>query len=131
MAANNLPPAAVVVFGGSGGIGQCIARSFAEAGTDLALMYRSKQGVAERVAGEIAALGGRATTHAADVTDSAQILVAVDAAEAARRLLCAHGLGPARDGLPVVPKAANEALVKGVAKEEGLTTSAPTRCWPA
>jgi len=28
---------------------------------------------------------------------------------------------PARDGLPVVPKAANEALVKGIAKEEGIT----------
>lgn len=27
---------------------------------------------------------------------------------------------PARDGLPVVPKAANEALVTGIAKEERI-----------
>lgn len=179
MAANNFPPGAVVVFGGSGGIGQCIARSFAEAGADVALMYRSKQDVAERVADEITVLGRKATTHAADVTDSAQVQAAVNAALAMhghihtvifaagpvveqvtladtsealwRRSIevethgffnvvqatlpklreggggsyvhlgsAGHLWWPHNDGLSVVPKAANEALVKGIAKEEGV-----------
>lgn len=178
MAANKFPSGAVVVFGGSGGIGQCVARSFAEAGTDVALIYRSKQDVAERVAGEITALGRKATTHAVDVTDAGQVRAAIDAAVAAhgrvhtvifaagpvveqvmladttealwRRSIdiethgffnvvqatlpklrdggggsyihmgsAGHVWWPQKDGLSVVPKAANEALVQGIAKEEG------------
>lgn len=173
-----MPTGAVLVFGGSGGIGQCVAKSFAAAGADVALIYRSKKDVAERVAGEITALGRKVTIHASDVTDPAQLKAAVDAAIAAHgrietivwaagpvveQVLLAdtpqalwkksfeievHGffnavqatlshlraigggsyvhLGsaghlwwPAKDGLSVAPKAANEALVRGIAKEEG------------
>ena len=178
MQSPSFPAGAVLVFGGSGGIGQCVAKSFAAAGTDVAIVYRSKKEVAERVAGEITQLGRKASVHAGDVTDPAQVQAVVDAAIAAHgRLhtvvwaagplveqvsiadttlalwkksidtevhgffnavkatlphLRAQGGGsyvhlgsaghlwwPAKDGLSVAPKAANEALVKGIAKEEG------------
>ena len=172
------PKGAVLVFGGSGGIGQGVARYFAAAGSDVAIVYRAKRDVAERVASEIKALGRDASTHAADVTDPAQLKAAVHAAIAAHgrihtvvwaagpvveQVMIAdttpelwkksidievhgffnavqatlphlreHGGGsyvhlgsaghvwfPPKDGLSVIPKAANEALVKGIAKEEG------------
>src|SRR3546814_5359116 len=69
------PKGAVLVFGGSGGIGQGVARTFAEAGADVAIVYRAKKDVAERVAGEINALGRKVTTHATDVPDAAQVKV--------------------------------------------------------
>jgi 3-oxoacyl-[acyl-carrier protein] reductase len=172
------PSGAAIVFGGSGGIGQHVAKSFAAAGTDVAIVYRSKKEVAEKVAGEIRALGRKATIHAADVVDPKQVQAAVAAvvadhgrlhtvawaagpvveqvfiAETSHELwkksfdievhgffnavqatlpkLRAAGGGsyvhmgsaghvwwPAKDGLSVAPKAANEALLKGIAKEEG------------
>lgn len=178
MQAAQLPKGAVLVFGGSGGIGQGVAKYFAESGSDVAIVYRKKKDVAERVASEITALGRKASVHAADVTDTAQLKSAVEAAVAAHgrihtvvwaagpvveQVLIAemtpalwkqsmdievHGffnavqatlphlrangggsyvhLGsaghvwfPAKDGLSVIPKAANEALVQGIAKEEG------------
>ncbi|MGH7227474.1 MAG: SDR family NAD(P)-dependent oxidoreductase [Gemmataceae bacterium] len=174
----NFPKGAVLVFGGSGGIGQCVARSFGAAGADVAIVYRSKKDVAERVAGEIRALGRKASTHAADVTDAKLIEAAIadaikthgrihtviwaagpvveqvmlgettqslwkksidievhgffNAVQATLPHLRAQGGGsyvhlgsaghvwfPPKDGLSVIPKAANEALCKGIAKEEG------------
>ncbi len=176
--AKTFPEGAALVFGGSGGIGQTVAKSFAAAGSDVALVYRSKQAVAEKAAADIAATGRKASTHAADVTDAAQVSAAMAAAIAAHgrihtvvwaagpvveqvgiaetsaelwrksidievhgffnavqaalpHLRAAGGgsfvhLGsaghlwwPAKDGLSVAPKAANEALVRGIAKEEG------------
>jgi 3-oxoacyl-[acyl-carrier protein] reductase len=178
MAQGEFPPGAALVFGGSGGIGQHVALAFARAGTDVAIVYRSKQDVAEKVAGAVRALGRKASTHAADVTDPAQIRAAVAAAVKTHGRLhtCACATGPVveqvfigettpelwkrsmdtevqgffnavqatlphlreqgggsyvhlgsaghlwfpqKDGLSVIPKAANEALVKGIAKEEG------------
>lgn len=172
------PKGAALVFGGSGGIGQHLAKAFAAAGSDVAVLYRSKKDVAERVAGEISASGRKASTHAADVTQRAQLDAAVAAAvkihgrlhtvawaagpvveqvtladtsaelwkksfdievhgffnavQATLPHLRANGGGsyvhlgsaghlwwPPKDGLSVVPKAANEALIKGIAKEEG------------
>jgi NAD(P)-dependent dehydrogenase (short-subunit alcohol dehydrogenase family) len=169
---------ATLVFGGSGGIGQHVAKAFARAGSDAALVYRTKKDVAEKVAGEIRALGRKASIHAADVTDRKQVDAAVaeavkahgalhtvvwaagpvveqvfigetsaelwkksidievhgffNAVQATLPQLRAAGGGsyvhlgsaghvwfPAKDGLSVIPKAANEALVKGIAKEEG------------
>lgn len=172
------PQGAVLVFGGSGGIGQEVAKSFGKAGTDVAIVYRSKQAVAEKVAGEIAAGGRKATIHNADVREAAQVQAAVAAAIAAHGRIhtvvwaagpvveqvhladtseelwrksidievhgffnavkatlphlraqgggsyvhlgsAGHVWWPAKDGLSVAPKAANEALVQGIAKEEG------------
>lgn len=178
MSHNPFPAGATLVFGGSGGIGQEVAKSFALAGSDVAIAYRSKLEVATRVQDAISALGRKATVHATEVTDPARVQATVDAAlqahgrihtvvwaagpvveqvhiaETSQALwkrsidIEVHGffnavqatlphlraagggsyvhLGsaghlwwPAKDGLSVAPKAANEALVRGIAKEEG------------
>ena len=175
----DFPAGACMIFGASGGIGQGVAREFARAGSALALCYRSKADVAERVADEARALGVAASTHQVDVRDPAALGAAVagaigehgrihsmvwgagplvgqtplaewsDAAfrnameieafgfyHASRALIphmrgagggsfvhlgsAGHDWWPKLDGLSVVPKAANEALVKGIAKEEGV-----------
>lgn len=172
------PEGAALVFGGSGGIGQGVALEFAKAGSAVAVGYRSKADVAEKVAGEIRHLNVGASTHQVDVTDPAQVQKAVDAAIAEhgrvhtivwaagplvnqlhisemkledwRRAIEVEVMGffnavqaslphmrkagggsfvtlgsaghmrwPDRDGLSVAPKAANESLVKGIAREEG------------
>ena len=46
--AKDFPNGATLVFGGSGGIGREVARSFAQAGSDVAVTYRKKQDVAEK-----------------------------------------------------------------------------------
>lgn len=175
----DFPEGAVAVFGGSGGIGKGVAMEFAKAGTDVAIFYRSKQNVAEAVAGEIRALGRKASIHQADVRDYDALEAAFNGAAGehgrihsivwgagpivaqvniadwsleqfrssmeieafgfyyATRIAIPHfrakgggsfvhlGSGghdwwPHLDGLSVAPKACNEALVKGIAKEEGV-----------
>lgn len=172
------PRGATLVFGGSGGIGREVAKAFARAGSDVALVYRSKQSVAEQVAAEIETLGRGASLHAADVREPETLQAAVAAAiarhgelhtvvwaagpvveqvaladtssalwrqsidievhgffnavQATLPHLRARGGGsyvhlgsaghlwwPVKDGLSVAPKAANEALIRGIAKEEG------------
>lgn len=178
MATSPFPAGATLVFGGSGGIGQEVAKSFGASGSDVAVVYRSKREVAERVVAEIAAGGCKATLHQADVTEPAQVEAAVQAVLAAHGRIhtvvwaagpvveqvhiadttqalwkrsidievhgfftavqatlphlreagggsyvhlgsAGHLWWPAKDGLSVAPKAANEALVRGIAKEEG------------
>ena len=178
MEQNDFPKGAVLVFGGSGGIGQEVAKSFGKAGSDVAIVYRSKKDVAEKVAADIAVGGRKATIHNADVRDAKQLAEAVKAAIAAHGRIhtvvwgagpvveqvhladtseelwrksidievhgffnavqatlphlrasgggsyvhlgsAGHVWWPAKDGLSVAPKAANEALITGIAKEEG------------
>jgi 3-oxoacyl-[acyl-carrier protein] reductase len=178
MANPPFPQGAVLVFGGSGGIGQEVARSFAEAGTDVAVVYRRKREVADRVVSDIQALGRKASAHAADVREPDAVKAAVadaiaehgsihtvvwaagpvveqvsiaetpvelwrqsidievhgffNAVQATLPHLRERGGGsyvhlgsaghvwwPIKDGLSVAPKAANEALIQGIAKEEG------------
>lgn len=174
----DFPEGAALVFGGSGGIGRSVAKGFAEAGTAVAVAYRSQKDVAEQVAHDIATTGQNVSTHATDVTDAAKVAATIQEAQAEHGrihtivfgagplveqvflsetspelwqkaleteaggffnvisagipALRASGGGsfvhmgsaghlyyPQRDGLSVIPKAANEALVKGIAKEEG------------
>jgi NAD(P)-dependent dehydrogenase (short-subunit alcohol dehydrogenase family) len=178
MKSKTFPNGAAIVFGGSGGIGQHVAKGLAAAGSDIAIVYRSKKDVAERVAGEIRAMGRVVSTHAADVIDRKQVDAVVASAvkqhgslhtvgwaagpvveqvmladisqdlwrksidievhgffnvvQATLPRLRANGGGsyvhlgsaghvwwPPKDGLSVIPKAANEAMIKGIAKEEG------------
>jgi len=178
MAERQFPQGAAIVFGGSGGIGQGVARAFGRAGADVAICYRSKREAAEGVADEIRGLGVKASVHQLDVRDPAQLeaVVATAGAEhgrlhsavwgagplvpqlyiseltlehyrnaidvevlgffnAVQALLphfrahgggsfvhlgsAGHDLWPPKDALSVAPKAANEALVRGLAKEEG------------
>lgn len=74
------PAGCTLLFGGSGGIGQGVARTFAEQGSDIAVVYRSKRDAAEAVADDARGQGRKASTHAADVTDPAQVQAVVDAA---------------------------------------------------
>ncbi|MDX1496974.1 MAG: SDR family NAD(P)-dependent oxidoreductase [Salinisphaeraceae bacterium] len=179
MSKQDFPDGAALVFGGSGGIGRAVAKTLAEAGTDVAIAYRSKADVAESVAEDIRATGVKASTHATDVTDPAKVKATIEeVAKAHGRIhtvvfgagplveqvliseltpelwqravdtetkgffnvisaslphMKAGGGGsfvhmgsaghlyyPQKDGLSVIPKAANEALVKGIAKEEGV-----------
>lgn len=175
----DFPEGAVIVFGGSGGIGKGVALEFAKAGTSVAIVYRSKKEVAEETADKIRALGVKASIHQADVRNRADVQTAFEAAVAAHGRVHSvvwgagpvvaqvniadwtdeqfrasmeieafgfynaaktaiphfrangggsfvhlgsggHDWWPHLDGLSVAPKACNEALVKGIAKEEGV-----------
>lgn len=174
----DFPEGAVIIFGGSGGIGRGVAVEFAQAGTDVAIVYNTKKDVAEEVAQKIRSAGRRASIHKADVRNRSEVasafseavsehgrihtvvwgagpvvpqeLIAEWTEEKFRRSMeieafgfnnavqvalphmrqkgggsfvhlgsAGHAWWPLRDGLSVVPKACNEALIKGIAKEEG------------
>ena len=68
----------VLVTGAQRGIGRAIAVRFAEAGADVALNFLDDKAAAESAAAEIAALGRRAATIAADISkpEEARRLVA-------------------------------------------------------
>jgi NAD(P)-dependent dehydrogenase (short-subunit alcohol dehydrogenase family) len=72
------PEGAVLVVGGSGGVGQAVCREFARAGTDVALTYRSKHDVAELVAADVRALGRKVSTHQLTIGDAEQVAAVVD-----------------------------------------------------
>jgi NAD(P)-dependent dehydrogenase (short-subunit alcohol dehydrogenase family) len=74
------PNGAVLVVGGSGGIGRYVCQEFARAGTDVALTYRSNKAVAEETAQAIRALGRKATIHQVDTAAEGQVDQAVEAA---------------------------------------------------
>lgn len=176
---NDFPVGAVIVFGGSGGIGKGVALEFAKAGTNVAICYRSKKEVAEATADQIRALGVKASIHQADVRNRDELRAAFEGAVAEHGRVhsvvwgagpivaqvniadwtdeqfrasmeievfgfynavktaiphfrengggsfvhlgsAGHDWWPHLDGLSVAPKACNEALIKGIAKEEGV-----------
>ncbi|GAA4545268.1 SDR family NAD(P)-dependent oxidoreductase [Pseudonocardia xishanensis] len=63
-------PGAVVVTGGTGGIGAAICRQFAELGVDVAFTYRSRTEEAHELAGELRSSGVRAEAAAVDLIDA-------------------------------------------------------------
>ena len=75
-----------IISGGAGGCGEAASRLFAQQGAQVAIIDRDLA-AAEKLAAEIEASGGRAIGLGADVSQSAQVQAAVDAALAA--------LGPA------------------------------------
>src|SRR5919202_3035892 len=58
-----------LVTGGSHGIGKAIALTFAREGADVALTYRGNEEGARNTARQIEALGRRALTRRAEMTD--------------------------------------------------------------
>jgi NAD(P)-dependent dehydrogenase (short-subunit alcohol dehydrogenase family) len=70
---------AAIVTGASSGLGEMMAHGLAEAGCALLLSAR-RQGELARVAGAIAAAGGRAVAHPADLRDPGHAQELVDAA---------------------------------------------------
>ncbi|MGB0907977.1 MAG: SDR family NAD(P)-dependent oxidoreductase [Maricaulaceae bacterium] len=174
----DFPKGAAIVFGATGGIGRVVALEMARAGSDVALIWRSKEDAAKEVAAEVEALGRKASVHLCDVTVDGEVEAAFAEAGAAHdrvhtliwgagplvdqvyvaetseekwrkaidvevhgffratKVAIAHmrengggsmvHLGsagdlswPEKDVLSVAPKAANESLVKAIAREEG------------
>jgi 3-oxoacyl-[acyl-carrier protein] reductase len=72
-----------LVTGAGGGIGRSIALALAGAGLDVAIHYRTSHGPAEEVRAEAQALGARAVTLQADLTDRAAARRVVTDAHAA------------------------------------------------
>jgi NAD(P)-dependent dehydrogenase (short-subunit alcohol dehydrogenase family) len=71
------------LFGGSGGIGRGVSRTFAQSGSDIAVVYRSNADKAQAVAVEARDMGRHATIHACDVADAGAVAATVEEAIAA------------------------------------------------
>ncbi len=68
-----------VVTGATGQLGRAMARTLAQCGADVAINYLRNAEMAERLHGEVTAMGRRALAVQADVTDKAQVLAMRDA----------------------------------------------------
>lgn len=166
-----------LVIGGSGGIGRAICEKLAQAGTDVALTFRTNRAAADEIVAAIEAAGRRGTALPVDLEDEAAVAEAVASTiakfgrihtvvnasgshiamkfigdlepEEFRTVMAADTNGffnvihavlphmrekggsfvtisttglfrwPAKDVLSVAPKAANDALMTGIAREEG------------
>ena len=64
---SDFPNGAAIVFGATGGIGRVVCLELARAGSDVAIIWRSKEVVAKKLAAEIEALGRKASLHHCDV----------------------------------------------------------------
>lgn len=69
MMKNLFPRGATMLFGGTGGIGRVVAKEFAKAGSNIAVMYRSKKDIAHQLVEEAQAMEQKASCHPCDVTD--------------------------------------------------------------
>ena len=67
-----------LVTGGSRGIGAAVALALAEAGCAVAVNYRARADEADAVAAKIKAIGGRAMTVAADVSQAIAVTAMVE-----------------------------------------------------
>ena len=99
----NIAGQTALVTGGGSGLGEAVARELARQGAKVAVLDVNAGG-AQRVAGELGGVG-----WAADITDTASLTAALDAAEAAlgpaRIVMNIAGIGTARrvvgkDGAP-------------------------------
>ncbi|MEX2630080.1 MAG: SDR family oxidoreductase [Tistlia sp.] len=77
------PKGALLVTGGSRGIGAAVCRLAAREGYDVAVGYAGRKEVAEAVVQDVEAAGRRGVALAADVADAAAVARLFEAAEAA------------------------------------------------
>jgi len=76
--AGSLEGKVALVTGSSRGIGADTVRYFAEAGADVVINFRNKAPRAEKLAGELRALGRRVLVVGADLTDPASVAAMFD-----------------------------------------------------
>src|SRR4051794_3090170 len=81
---------AVLITGGSTGIGAALVRAFAEQGSRVALHYNASEDAARKLADEIGAQGREVALVRGDVSKSAEVERIVD--EAAERFGALDGL---------------------------------------
>ncbi len=75
----DFPEGAAIIYGGSGGLGQSIARLLCTRGANVAVTYRSRKADADAVVAQITERGGKAMAVHADMTDPASVRQAADA----------------------------------------------------
>jgi 3-oxoacyl-[acyl-carrier protein] reductase len=61
---------AAIVLGGSGGIGEVISRTMAQAGSAVAVTYLTNESKAQQLKAEFAAIGVQASAHSIDLRDT-------------------------------------------------------------
>ena len=98
-----------VVTGASRGIGAAIARELGAAGATVVVNYASSPAAAEAVVAEIAAAGGKAWAHQANVADEEQVegLVKAVLEKEGRLDVLVNNAGITRDGLLMRMKSAD------------------------
>jgi len=174
---SDFPKGVAIVFGATGGIGRVVCLELARAGSDVAIIWRSKEDVAKDLVAEIKAMGREASIHHCDVLVEGAAKSAIETAKKTHGRIhtlvwgagplveqvhvadtsrdqwhnavnvevhgffdtiqasIAHMRGeggsiihlgsagdlswPDKDVLSVAPKAANESLIKAIAREEG------------
>ncbi len=70
---HNLTGKVALVTGGNRGIGRAVVRALAEAGSDIALNYRSREGEADQVRSLVESYGHRCVIVRADVSAAADV----------------------------------------------------------
>jgi NAD(P)-dependent dehydrogenase (short-subunit alcohol dehydrogenase family) len=74
--ANKFPEGVALVIGGSGGMGATICQTLAANGSDIALTYNSNRERADKVAGQIRALGRQAFVYRLNIADPDSVAAA-------------------------------------------------------
>jgi len=131
MAADNKHSAgAVLVAGGSGGVGRAICAELARRGSPVAFTYHRNRAAADELVALITDGGGIAQPHQLDLTDAEagcfnlfSAALKVFRRQARGNLValstCALNRPPKADILSAAPKAAIDMLTRVIAKEEG------------
>lgn len=75
----DFPDGTALVIGGSGGVGRAVGVALAQAGSDVALTFRSNRAGAYDAAQAVEDIGRRAQVHALDLADEAAVAAVIDA----------------------------------------------------